>query len=673
VAVALAKTPASAASTDRASTIDLLRSMLLIRAFEERLEKLYEERALKGTAHSSVGQEATAVGACRGLSPGDFVLSHHRGHGHCLAMGASPGRMMAELLGRHDGYCGGHGGSMHIADTASGLVGANGIVGAGLGLGVGVALAARMDGLGRVGIAFFGDGASNEGIFHEALNMASIWRLPLIFVCENNGYGLSTPAASVIAGGGIARRGVAYDIPGILVDGNDVVAVRDAVRAARDRAAAGDGPTLIEATTYRWGDHNMRPSWPGYRDADEERSWREGDPILRFEATLQSASERNGEELLNLREQATAVVDQAVTWAKGSPDPEVAGLAGSVLVPIATFAEPALPHGERRLSYAEAINEALAQEMERDETVFLIGEDIARIGGIYGTTRGLLDRFGPDRVLDAPISEAAIAGAAIGAAIAGRRPVVEIQIFDFVTHMMDMIVNQAAKFRFMLGGQGKVPVVFRGPQGGGLRLAAQHSQSLEAWFAHVPGLIVLAPSSPHDAKGLMTSAIRDDNPCIFIEHKLLYLAQPQPVPPEPYAIPIGVAAVKRIGQHLTIIAISAMVPLALKAAEELAGDGISAEVLDPRTLRPLDWNTIIASVVKTSRCLVVHEAWRTGGLGAEIAAEIGERAFDWLDAPVTRLCGMDVPAPFSPVLERATIPDAKAITRKARELVGTIA
>lgn len=649
----------------------MLRLMILIRAFETRLEGLYDERALKGTAHSSVGQEAVAVGACLALSPGDFVMSHHRGHGHCLAMGASPQRMMAELLGLRDGYCGGYGGSMHIADAEVGMLGANGIVGASMGLGIGVALAAQQERRDRVGIAFFGDGATSEGIFHEALNMASIWRLPIIFLCENNGYGLSTPTASAIAGSEIAGRSAAYGIPGLVVDGNDVVAVREAVRQARSRASAGDGPTLIEATTYRWGDHNMRPSWPQYRALEEEQRWREHDPILRCDALLRASDKTwTGSAYTALCADTSVEIEEAVAWARRSSEPDAAELPSMVLAPIEDRPEPTPFSGTRRLGYAEAINEALAYEMERDGSVFLIGEDIARIGGIYGATRGLLERFGPDRVLDAPISEAAIAGAAIGSAIAGRRPVVEIQIFDFVTHMMDMVVNQAAKYRFMLGGKGRVPVVFRGPQGGGLRLAAQHSQSLEAWFAHVPGLVVLAPSSPFDAKGLLASAIRDDNPCIFIEHKKLYLAQPQPVPDGPYTIPIGKAAVKRLGTDLTIIAISAMVPVAMNAAEQLARAGISAEVIDPRTLRPMDWDTLVASVVKTNRCLVVHEAWRTGGLGGEIAAEISERAFDWLDAPVTRLCGMDVPMPFSQSLEKTTIPDAAEIVRKARELVG---
>jgi 2-oxoisovalerate dehydrogenase E1 component len=325
-------------------------------------------------------------------------------------------------------------------------------------------------------------------------------------------------------------------------------------------------------------------------------------------------------------------------------------------------AEPGAGSSRRILSMVEAIREAIDQEMARDASVFVIGEDVGKIGGIFGCTRGLIDKYGPERLRDTPISEGVISNAAVGAAITGLRPIVEIQIFDFVTLMMDAIVNQAAKFRTMLGGEPKVPVVFRGPQGGGIRLAAQHSQSLEAWFCHVPGLVVLAPSTPYDAKGLLTAAIRDDNPAVFLEHKLLYVQSSGPVPEEPYAIPIGKADVKRPGTDVTVIATMAMVAPALAAAKQLArDDGIEVEVIDPRTLRPLDTQTILASVRKTHRCVVVHEGWTKFGFGAEVAAMIMEEAFDFLDAPVARVGMDDVPMPYNDTLERAVIPDAVRI------------
>jgi 2-oxoisovalerate dehydrogenase E1 component len=324
--------------------------------------------------------------------------------------------------------------------------------------------------------------------------------------------------------------------------------------------------------------------------------------------------------------------------------------------------EPGEASSTRVLSMVDAIREAIDQEMTRDPSVLVIGEDVGRIGGIFACTRGLIDKHGPERLRDTPISEGVISNAAVGAAITGLRPIVEIQIFDFVTLMMDAIVNQAAKFRTMLGGAPKVPVVFRGPQGGGIRLAAQHSQSLEAWFCHVPGLIVMAPSTPYDAKGLLTAAIRDDNPVVFLEHKLLYVQSKGAVPEQPYAIPIGKADIKRPGRDVTVIATMAMVAPAVAAAKQLArDDGVDAEVIDPRTLRPLDTETILASVRKTNRCVVVHEGWTQFGFGAEVSALIMEQAFDWLDAPVARVGMTDVPMPYNDALERAVIPSAPDI------------
>jgi 2-oxoisovalerate dehydrogenase E1 component len=638
----------------------LLRTMLTIRRFEQRTIELFHEGVVKGTAHSSVGQEAIAAGACRALLKSDFLITHHRGHGHTIAKGASLDRMMAELMGRVDGYCGGLGGSMHIADLSLNILGANGIVGAGMGLGMGAALAAKQRGADDVGIAFFGDGAANEGIFHEAMNMAAIWKLPLIFFCENNQYGLSTASADVTAGGSVAGRAAGYSVPGETIDGNDIEQVYEAVAEAASRARAGEGPTLIEAMTYRWGDHSMRANLPRYRGEDEEENWKTADPVARCAALLKSRKAIAQGDYEALAAEVDREVEASVDAGKASAEPVFEMLRHAVLAPLQPAAPEPAP-GSRAITYLQAINEAMAQEMARDERVFVIGEDVGKIGGIFGATRGLIERFGTARVLDTPIAEQAIASAAVGAAIAGQRPIVEIQIFDFVTLMMDMIVNQAAKARFMLGGQSTVPVVFRGPQGGGVRLAAQHSQSLEAWFAHVPGLIVLAPSTPYDAKGLMTAAIRDDNPVIFLEHKLLYLGQPAPVPEAAFAIPIGKADIKRTGTDVTVIATMSMVAEALKAADQLARQDISVEVIDPRTLRPLDMETIVASIRKTHRCVIVHEGWKTGGLGGEISAQIMEQAFDWLDAPVARVCNPDLPMPYNDRLERAVIPSAQDI------------
>lgn len=653
-----------APQTNRLSGKDhlaLLEQMMLIRQFEVRAKELFLKGVIKGTAHSSVGQEAIAVGACHALEPRDFLLTHHRGHGHTIAKGADIGRMFAELMGKAEGYCGGIGGSMHIADFDLNILGANGIVGAGMGLGTGAALAAKLRGDGAVGIAFFGDGASNEGIFHEAMNLSALWKLPLIFFCENNQYGLSTATESVVAGHGIARRGDAYGIPNAVIDGNAPVAVFDAVEKAVLRARAGDGPTLIEAMTYRWDDHSMRANLTGYRNDGEETGWRARDPIARQCDLVRATGDLNPEQFDKLQAGVNAAVEAAIGWATEGAEPDLDTAKQMVKVPAAaiSLAEP-LP-GTRAITYKQAINEAFHLEMARDDSVILMGEDVGAIGGIFGTTAGLQKAFGPERVRDVPIAEGVLANCGVGAALQGFRPIIEIQLFDFVTLMMDAIVNQAAKARFMLGGKARVPIVFRGPQGAGIRLAAQHTQSLEMLFANVPGLEVYAPASAYDAKGLMAAAIRSDNPVVFLEHKLLYLGAETAVPEEAYEIAPGRARIVREGSDCTVIATLAMVERAEQAAERLAKKDISVEVIDPRTIKPLDMETILTSVRKTNRAVVVHEAPLFGGFGGEIAASIMEQAFDWLDAPVVRVGAPEMPVPYNDRLERDYMPDARDI------------
>ena len=323
----------------------------------------------------------------------------------------------------------------------------------------------------------------------------------------------------------------------------------------------------------------------------------------------------------------------------------------------------------REITYLEAIREALQQEMRRDERVFILGEDVGVYGGAFGVTMGMLEEFGEERIIDTPISELTIAGAITGAALAGMRPVGEIMFMDFITLASEQLVNQAAKIRFMFGGKATVPFVLRTPAGSGTGAAAQHSQSLENWFVHTPGLMVVAPTTAFDAKGLLTASIRDDNPILFIESKLLYKSKGD-VPDEPYVIPLGKADIKRSGKDLTIVATMIEVKRSLEAAEILAGEGIDAEVIDPRTLKPLDLDTIIASVSKTGKLLVVHEAPKMGGFGGEISASIAEsEAFDYLDAPIMRLGGRDMPIPYNRNLEQHAVPQVEDIVKAAQQLV----
>ena len=647
---------------------DLYVTMRRIRAFEDKTADLFQEGVVKGTAHSYKGEEAIAAGVCAALRDDDIIASYHRGHGHCIAKGARIDRMMAELMGRQTGYCQGLGGSMHIADMELNIMGANGIVGAAMPLATGAGLAAKLQGTDKVAVAFFGDGASNQGVFHESLNLAAVWKLPVIFVCENNQYALSTSYRNTTAVSQVSNRAASYEIPGITVDGNDGVEVYLVLREAVDRARAGEGPTLIEAMTYRHGQHSLRVNLRDPRPEDELESWLDRDPIARMEKRLTSEASFSVAQFDETTQAVDEEIETAVSYGRESPEPPVHVMLDAVYAPHAAHTEPG-PETERMLSYPEALNEALDQEMLRDDRVFLMGEDVGATGGIFGVSKGLMERYGPERVRDTPISEATFVGCGVGAAIAGMRPVVEIQIFDFVALTMDMLVNQAAKFRFMLGGKPSVPLVVRGPQGGGIRLAAQHSQSLEAWFTHVPGLVVAAPSTPYDAKGLLVAAIRDENPVVFLEQKLLYLGGNGPVPEELYAIPLGKADIKRAGTDVTVVATSAMVPRALSAATVLERDGISVEVIDPRTLQPLDEETILASVRKTNRLLIVHEAWVRGGFGAEVAAMVVDKAFDYLDAPVARLGAPHTPMPYNDRLELEVIPSQDRIVEAIRELL----
>ncbi|MEO0383802.1 MAG: dehydrogenase E1 component subunit alpha/beta [Pseudomonadota bacterium] len=664
--ISVLSTLPSPKTSNRLSAKDQLAALTLmmrIRRFEVRAKELFLEGVIKGTAHSSVGQEAIAAGACAALERQDFLLTHHRGHGHTIAKGADIRRMFAELMGKEEGYCGGIGGSMHIADVGRNILGANGIIGAGMGLGTGAALAAQLDGKGQIGVSFFGDGAANEGIFHEAMNLAAIWKLPLIFFCENNQYGLSTPTKMVTAGTTIAARGDAYGVPNVRINGNDLGAVRQASEEAALRARAGDGPTLIEALTYRWDDHSMRANLPAYRTTEEEEAWRTVDPIIRLRDALVNRQDLDEPTYQTIQQSVETEVEDALEWAKAQSEPTMTQAMALVSAPAIAVTQAEPPAGRRMASYKQAINEAFHLEMTRDHDTIFLGEDIAHIGGIFGLSRGLLDAFGPQRVRDTPISEGAIATCGVGAALQGKRVIVEAQLWDFVTLMMDAIINQAAKARFMLGGKAKVPIVFRGPQGGGIRLAAQHSQSLEMLFANIPGLEVYAPASAYDAKGLMASAIRSDGPVVFLEHKLLYLGAEQAVPDQSYTIQPGKARIVREGADCTVIATLAMVERAVQAAERMATKGVSVEVIDPRTVKPLDTETIIASVRKTNRAVVVHEAPTFGGFGGEIAAIIQREAFDWLDAPVERVGAPDMPVPYNDRLERAFMPDAKHIVQ----------
>ncbi len=642
-------------TVEKGKLLDIYRRMLLIRSFEERAQELFQTGQLPRRGHLYSGQEAVAAATLAAVNDDDYVTSTHRGHGHAIGRGGNLLAAMAELGGKSAGFCGGKGGSMHVADLDHGMLGAFPIVGASITMAVGGGLAAKTLRNGRVAVAFFGDGASNQGTFHEGLNLAAIWDLPVIFVCENNQYAIFTKQENVMRVKQVVDRAPAYGIPGVIVDGMNPLAVYRTVREAAKRARAGQGPTLIEAMTYRWGGHSTGDPGTGYRDRDEVTEWKKKDPIPNFRHHLLETGTADEATIETMESEVSRQLEEAVSFTLSAPDPDPSEATAHLYAP-AYRPEITEPSGEvRELNTLQALNEAIREEMERDPRLIMLGEDIGARGGPFGVSKGLLDSFGPDRILDTPISENGFTAAAIGAALAGVPTIAEISYIDFITLALDPIVNVAAKAHFMSGGKQSAPVVIRTEGGGGSAAdGPTHSQSLEAWFAHVPGLKVVMPSTPYDYKGLLKTAIRDPNPVVFIEHKMLYRAR-GPVPAGEYAIPLGEADVKRPGRDVTVVAMGAMVPQALAAARSLAEEGIEIEVIDPRTLVPFDMDTVAGSVQRTGRLVILQEAPLVGGFGSEIARAVGEAAFDYLEAPI-KVVAPSVPLPASPSLEAVVLP-----------------
>jgi len=644
--------------------LDMYRLMQLARRFDELVIDLYASGQIPGFMHLYVGEEAVAVGACAALAEGDTITSTHRGHGHCIAKGGDPRFMMAELFARANGYCRGKGGSMHIANLSLGILGANGIVGGGLPIANGAALTAQMRASGRVAVCFFGDGASNEGTFHEAANLAAVWKLPVLFVCENNGYAQSTPQREHQAIGDIVARAAAYGMPGAVADGMDVLAVHAAVAAAVADARAGKGPSFIECKTYRYRGH-----WEGdpqpYRTPAETAEWKKRDCISTFGQRLVRECGVREEQLAHIREQVERQMAEAIAFARSSPPPQPE----TVLTDVYSSPDPS-PRAIRgptgRMTIRQALNGTLDRILAAEERAVLFGEDIGLLGGAFSVTKGLFARYGGMRVRNTPISESAIIGAAIGASVTGLLPIAEIMFCDFLYVAMDQIVNQMAKMKYMYGGDARLPIVVRCTCGSGFSAAAQHSQSNEAMFMHVPGLKILMPSTPDDAAGLLLSAFEDPNPVLFFEHKGLYDELGE-VSGEP--VPIGKARIVREGGDITVVTYGKMRKLCEAAADALGAEGIAVEVIDLRSLLPFDAETVLASARKTGRVAIVHEAPLTAGAGAELAAVVAERAFGSLRAPVTRIAGLDVPMPFAPVLESAAVPSAAGITERLRAMV----
>jgi 2-oxoisovalerate dehydrogenase E1 component len=644
--------------------LELHRRMLVIRGFEERVATLYRDGEIPGFVHLSIGQEAAAVGACWPLRRDDVITSTHRGHGHCLAKGLDPLGMFAELMAKDAGTNRGRGGSMHIADPSLGVFGANGIVGAGLPIAAGAATASQLRGDGTVAVAFFGDGAVAHGAFHEAVNLAAVWRVPVIFFCENNGYAEFSPAETQHAAP-LEQRAAGYGIDYVAVDGNDVVATATAMGNVVAAIRNGAGPAIVEAATYRWHGH-YEGDPERYRTPEEVREWETRDPLT-VHAQLLASLGVGDDAIKSLEASVSDELDHAVDAARHLPSPSVATLSDFVTRPRPSRPEPAPPDVDAPVFRTmDAIRTALEVELANDDRVFVAGIDVGAGGNVFGLTRGLHDQFG-DRVRDTPISETAIMGLGVGAAMAGMRAVVELMYLDFVGVCLDQLLNQAAKLPFMTGGTAEMALTVRTQFGAGRSSGSQHSQSLEALLAHIPGLTVVMPSTPADTYGLLRAAIQDPNPVVFIENRLLY-GMKGLQPDTDHIVPIGKSAVVRAGTDVTVVSVSRMVHECLAAAEALAAEGISVEVIDLRTVAPLDVEPILASVHKTSRLLIAHEAVVPFGIGAEIAATVARDAFWDLDAPIERVGAAPTPPPYAPDLEHAWLPDRDDITAAIRRL-----
>ncbi len=641
----------------------LYEALYLPRAAEEKMLRLIRQGRISKW-FSGFGQEAIAVGSTIALDAHDYVLPMHRNLGVWTTRGIELRPLFCQLMGREGGFTNGRDRTFHFGLPSHRIVGMISHLAAMLPVACGLGLASNLKQEGFVAVAFVGEGASREGDFHEAMNLAAVWKLPVIFVLENNGYGLSTPTREAIAVEDLATSAAGYGMRGEMVDGNDVFAVINAVEAASERARAGEGPTLLEMKTFRMRGHEEASGTKYVPDELMER-WATADPINRVEVRLRSEGLLSDDELEAIRKRCVAKVEDAAEFALKQPEVE----SDSETERAAVFAPLEGLHrvsGETRSErrFIDAISDGLRQAMEEDEKVILMGQDIAEYGGVFKVTNGFVDDFGKERVRNTPIIESGAIGAAMGLALEGFKPVVEMQYADFITCGFNQIVNNLGTTHYRWATP--LNVTIRAPFGGNIGAGPFHSQSMEAWFCHAPGLKVVVPGTPEDAKGLLLSAIDDPNPVLFFEHKFLYRSMRGDVYDDPVRIPLGRARVAREGRDATIVTYGLALKWALDEAVLMEKQGVSIEVVDLRTLIPLDIETVLGSVRKTGRVLVLHEAPRTSGFGAELAAQISEDAFTSLDAPPMRIGGEDIPIPFSNQLEKQ-IYSAESRLRKTLE------
>lgn len=646
---------------DHTHALELLGGMMRIRRFEQKCAELYTQQKIRGFLHLYDGEEAVAMGVIPVLTKADRIVATYREHGHALARGVPMNSILAEMYGHKEGCAGGRGGSMHLFSSDANFYGGNAIVGGGLPLAVGLALSDKMQNNDSVSACFFGEGAVAEGEFHESMNLAALWHLPVLFVCENNGYAMGTALSLSEAQTDVSAKAASYAVESETVDGMDVIAVEAATRRAIDHIKRTSKPYLLECRTYRFRPHSMFDAQL-YRSKQEVEEWREKGPIYRFRDWLLESGMIDQSDVDNLETTIDREVEEAVAFAEAGSPESVKSLARHVVsekqppppdVPV--------PSSETtETTYREAVRTGIVDAMVRDERVFLMGEDVGHYGGCYAVSKGLLDEFGAERIRDTPLCESGFTGAGIGAAIAGMRPIVEVMTVNFSLLALDQIMNTAATLRHMSNNQFGVPVVIRMATGAGKQLAAQHSHSLEGWYAHIPGIRVLAPATLEDARGMLWTALQDPDPVLIFENVMLY-NHTGDLAVNAGSVDIDKACVRREGRDLTLITYGGSLFKTLDAADELERQGVSCEVIDLRSLRPLDMKTIERSVAKTHRALLVDEGWCSGSLAAEIGMRLAENSFFELDAPLARVCSAEVPIPYAAHLEAASIPQIDSI------------
>lgn len=624
------------------------RALLFPRVIEEKMLLLIRQGRISKW-FSGFGQEAISVGCALALRDEDYILPLHRNLGVWTTRNVPLPALFCQLMGKAGGYTNGRDRTFHFGLPEKRIIGMISHLAAMLPVACGLGQAAQYKGERSVSAVFVGDGGSREGDFHEALNLAAVWRLPVLFIVENNGYGLSTPTGEAMLVNDIADAASGFGMRGLKVDGNDLNAVLIAVGDAARKARAGGGPTLLEMKTFRIRGHE-EASGTKYVPSDLIDEWSRHDPIARYEQYLVEQFGVSIPDLAPIRNELEQQISQAAEFALEQPlvASTIANERAAVFAPSAVASKE--PQGSAtNKRFIDAISDGLRQSMEADDRVLIMGQDIGEYGGVFKVTSGFLDQFGAARVRNTPIIESGAIGAAMGLAIADLIPVVEMQYADFISCGFNQIVNNLATTHYRWGQS--LPVTIRAPYGGGMGAGPFHSQSIEAWFAHVPGLKIVIPATPHDAKGLLMAAIADPNPVLFFEHKYLYRMLKGDVPDEPYAIEIGKARIARDGTAATIVTWGVGVLWAMQQAAAMAPEGISIEVIDLRSISPWDKEAVLSSVKKTGRLLVLHEANLTSGFGGEVTAYVTETVFEHLDAPPVRVAAADTPVPFSPNLE----------------------